>query len=64
MTVFAGAVDATFAAFGVDTVYTPTRGKGSTELQSLDVEDAQRLLDGAMKVMMEAIPRSVTPCGG
>jgi hypothetical protein len=42
MTVFAGAMDATFAALGVDTVYTPTRGKGSTELQSLDVEDAQK----------------------
>jgi class 3 adenylate cyclase/tetratricopeptide (TPR) repeat protein len=32
--------------------------KGSTELiQSLDVEDAQRLLDGAIKVMMEAVHR-------
>jgi class 3 adenylate cyclase len=32
--------------------------KGSTELiQSLDVEDAQRLLDGAIKVMMDAVHR-------
>jgi hypothetical protein len=27
MTVFAGAVDATFAAFGIDAVYTPAGGE-------------------------------------
>jgi hypothetical protein len=33
MTVFAGAVDATFAAFGIDAVHTPARGGGPVSVR-------------------------------